>query len=67
MPALSDLAREKSRIVRCARHRRRLDQFADLLAEGMHYEDAAEAVGMARKSGGPMLTELRRGLGWQAS
>lgn len=41
-------------------------RFADLIAEGIHPEDAAVRMGLCRSYGRLMLTSIRRQLGWQA-
>ena len=43
-----------------------LDEFAELLAEGVEPRDAAERMGRHRKCGDMMLVRLRRVMGEQA-
>jgi transposase len=43
-----------------------LDRFADLLADGIQAEDAAERLGYSRAYGNAMLQRIRKRLGPQA-
>ncbi len=43
-----------------------LDQFAEMLAEGVHQCDAAEAMGLKRLVGHRLLQRLRKAMGEQA-
>lgn len=45
---------------------RRIDQFAELLAEGWTVAAAAKALGMTQQAGSKMLRDIRLRLGPQA-
>lgn len=49
------------------RHKRNVNAFADLLADGVSAGEAARRLGFKESWGKRILTQIRRGLGWQAS
>jgi hypothetical protein len=49
-----------------ARGRLHVEQFTELLAEGFTPGDAAERIGLKRKSSNNLMNKVRADLGWQA-
>lgn len=62
----TDAAREVSRLVRMDQRKQRLEQFAELVADGHSVVSAAQAMGISESAARIYMRDLRQPFGWQA-